>query len=368
MSAGDQEVTAQRMEVWARLAEAALVEGEMPPAPASGPPWFVRVMLGVAGWIGALFLLGFAGVLLGSLFDDAPLALGIGTILCAAAAFLLRWRGDNDFLAQFAFAVSLAGQGLLLAGFGELLDGRIAAIALTMAAVEAVLFFLVPTFLHRVWTAGTGALAVVVALADGHVVVLAPGLLTAACAWVWLRELEDSRNSEGWRAGGYGLTCTMILTVLLLDAFQDQLFHARWEKAEPLLLVSRPYLGAAVSTGALLYTILRLLAREGVPLGSGSARTALAGAGLLALASFFAPGLAPAVAIVVLGHANGNRVLTGLGIFALLGYLSYYYYSLETTLLIKSGLLVGVGSALLLVRLALHRWWPEPAAGEGGHA
>ena len=46
----------------------------------------------------------------------------------------------------------------------------------------------------------------------------------------------------------------------------------------------------------------------------------------IALASLAAPGLAPAVAILVLGYANGNRVLTGLGILVLLGYLSYYYY------------------------------------------
>jgi uncharacterized membrane protein len=59
----------------------------------------------------------------------------------------------------------------------------------------------------------------------------------------------------------------------------------------------------------------------------------------------------------VLGYANGNRVLAGLGILVLLGYLSYYYYSLETTLLIKSILLMAVGSLLLGVRLALHRWW-----------
>ena len=52
-------------------------------------------------------------------------------------------------------------------------------------------------------------------------------------------------------------------------------------------------------------------------------------------------------------------MLAGLGIFALLGYLSHYYYSLHATLLEKSVLLVCAGVALLTARLALHRWWPE---------
>ena len=349
---------ARRQEAWARLAAAGLVEGDEPSAQVPGSPWFVRVMLGFAGWMGALFLLAFGGMMLSSLFDKALLAMLIGSILCAAAIFLFRLRGDNDFVAQFAFALSLAGQALLGVGIGNLFDSWTAGIALAIAAVEAALFFLAPSFLHRVWTAGTAAAAVVVALASWHLSFLAPGLLTAAFAWVWLRELEDPRYSEIWRAGGYGLTLAAVATVFLNDLVADMaLFNQGTEGGTgEAVAVLRVYGGAAVSGVALIYTVVRLLAREGVPLASGAARTALAGAAVLALASLAAPGLAPAIAILVLGYANGNRVLTGLGILVLLGYLSYYYYSLETTLLLKSALLVSVGSALLLVRLALHRW------------
>jgi uncharacterized membrane protein len=57
--------------------------------------------------------------------------------------------------------------------------------------------------------------------------------------------------------------------------------------------------------------------------------------------------------------ANGNRVLAGLGILALLGYLSHYYYALYATLLAKSALLAGAGLVLLAARFALRRWWPR---------
>lgn len=342
---------AQRQEVWARLAEAALVEGEPPPAGIQGSPWFVRVMLGIAGWIGAIFLLGFAGLMLSSLFESASLSLLAGAIVCATAAFLFRVKGDNDFLAQFGFALSLAGQGLLLVGLNLLFEYEVTAVAFAAAVVQAVLFFLAPSFLHRVWTAGTGAVALAVALDGWHLSLLAPALLTAAFTWVWLRELDHPRQNDLWRAGGYGLTLAAVVTVVF-----------PWE--QEVIFAGLGLVSAALSGAALLYAVLSLL--KGVPLTAGPARAALTGAVLVALASLAAPGLAPAVAILVLGYANGNRVLTGLGILVLLGYLSHYYYSLEMTLLAKSALLAGAGCALLLARLALHRLWP--AAGEDADA
>jgi uncharacterized membrane protein len=66
----------------------------------------------------------------------------------------------------------------------------------------------------------------------------------------------------------------------------------------------------------------------------------------------------------VLGYANANRVLAGFGILALIGYLSYYYYSLQATLLEKSALLAAAGIALLLARCALLRAWPAQEAGD----
>jgi uncharacterized membrane protein len=65
----------------------------------------------------------------------------------------------------------------------------------------------------------------------------------------------------------------------------------------------------------------------------------------------------------VIGFANGNRILAGLGILALLGYLSHYYYSLQLTLLEKSGVLASTGIALLAAWLLVHRYWPESKEG-----
>lgn len=351
--------------LWGRLRDAALVEGDLPPAKAPQAPWFVRVMLGVAGWVGALFLLGFAGALLSGLFDSAAASLLLGATVCAVAVLLFRWNRDNDFLDQFAFATSLAGQALIVTGFNEWMDllswswrDEIALIALLMAGVQTILFLLAPDFLHRVWTAWTVGIALIVALVSAELAPYAPPLLLAALLWIWLREIERPREGAWLRPAGYGITLASMIADFVLF-LKEGLSTSR---SEAWLQVLHLWLGPALSGAALLWAIVRLLRREGVPVHSVPGRIALAGGAIVAVASLWMPGLAPMIAILIVGHANGNRLLTGLGIFGLLGYLSYYYYSLELTLLQKSALLVGVGIALLLTRLALHRWWPEETA------
>ena len=103
--------------------------------------------------------------------------------------------------------------------------------------------------------------------------------------------------------------------------------------------------------------VAQLLQRESAP----DRRAAWAGAAIVAAASLKVTGLPPALVILLLGFANGNRVLAGFGVLALLAYLSQYYYSLEITLLEKSAVLIATGIALLVLRLLLQRLWPETA-------
>ena len=74
---------------------------------------------------------------------------------------------------------------------------------------------------------------------------------------------------------------------------------------------------------------------------------------LLAGLGFKAPGLVESVLLVILGYMHGNRVLVGLGVLALGGFLSHYYYQMNDTLLQKSILLAVTGGALVLARVAV---------------
>ncbi len=60
--------------------------------------------------------------------------------------------------------------------------------------------------------------------------------------------------------------------------------------------------------------------------------------------------------------ANSQRVLLTLGIAALVGYIFWYYYQLDTSLLIKSISMFVIGVAILLMRWLLIIFYPANSA------
>lgn len=346
--------------LWARLRGAGVVEGDMP-APAGRAPWFVRVMLGAAGWLGALFVLGALSFAVFSALDRAEFAFGMGVVLCAGAVALFRLNPEGAFASQFGLAVSMAGQALMAYALARWLGYSFRGAALAIALQQALLFVLVPNYVHRVWTSWSGAYAAVFALGQAGLQAFAPAAVTFAFLWVWLAEFDHPRQGAVLRSGGYGLTLAAVQTAVLQPAS-----WAIWALGMGgHRVLERPaihWLGAIASGLVLVWAVMRLLRREGVPGSAPHARLALAGALLVAIVSLAAPGVGPAAAILVTGYANGNRVLAGLGVLALLGYLSHYYYALHATLLEKSALLAAAGVAVLVARIALRRAWPREEA------
>jgi hypothetical protein len=98
-------------QMWQHLRNHGLVDGDMPESSGSASPWYVRVMLGVAGWIGALFLLGFVGAAFAFVMKSMAAAMILGVLCCAVAFSIFRIARENDFASQFGLALSLTGQG-----------------------------------------------------------------------------------------------------------------------------------------------------------------------------------------------------------------------------------------------------------------
>lgn len=350
----------RREDLWAKLRDAGQVAGELPAAGEARAPWFVRLMLGIAGWIGAVFLLGFVGVGFVFVMKSSLASFVVGAGACALSVVIFRAARKNDFVAQFGLAVSLAGQALMVFGAAQWFERSVTGIALYVALQQALLFVLVPNFVHRLWAALSCTLAATYAMLDAGLYAFTPAATTAAFAWVALSEFKLARHGEMLRAGVYGLALTAVVAAVM---------HGHLLGGIPLGFGRRvidlgqtgAWLGRIASLAVLLWAVLMLLRREGLAPSSGQGRIGLAGALILGLASIKAPGVGPAAAILIVGYANADRVLAGLGIFALLGYLSHYYYSLQATLLEKSGLLVAAGIALLVARLAMRRWWPDEA-------
>jgi hypothetical protein len=343
---------------WARLAAAGLVQGDLPPAARGRSPWYVRLMQGGSGWLAAMLLLGFAGGLFPALIEEGRTALLGGAVLCVAAAVTFRSVPDSDFAGQLGFAVSLAGQALIAHGLWDLLDGGLGALAGAMACLMAALFVLVPQFLHRVWSAWSASVFAWLAFHDGGLGPLVPGLLTGGFAVVWLAETSPARLGAWLQPAGWGLALAVaqfpIAGWLLWDL--APLLH---DGIRPLHGPAVHWAGAVLSAAVLVAVTVRLLGREGRPLGSRTGVAALAAALILAAATLKAPDLAPALAVLLIGFAVGSRELAGLGVVALLAFLAHFYYALHATLLEKSLLMVALGVVLLLALGILRRVWPQ---------
>ena len=351
--------------LWTRLSEAGLVQGPLPLPSKTDSPWYVRAMMGVAGWIGAIFLLLFLAVGFKFIMDSEMARMVVGILLCGAAAWLFKIGEENDFLSQFAFAISLTGQVLIVSSFAEIFDWRGGQVSWPTAALEIALFFLISNFLHRVWCAFAAGMAIGGAFNSLGTFPLFPALAAAGFSWAFLQEFEKAAKGIDKKALGYGLTIALLFSMFtkrgrsILDIFEGR-------HSGDLFIV--PWIGGVLAAIVLVATVYVLLKRRNAPMEGRTGLRALACAILLALMSLKAPGIGIATLILVVGFAHGNRLLTGMGIAAQIGYLSYFYYNLENTLLEKSILMAVSGIVLLAVRFIFLRRKTTPEKGGGLHA
>jgi uncharacterized membrane protein len=348
-------------ELWSKLASARLTIGDMPQAGEAHTAWYVRVMLGIAGWIAAGFLFGFVGIAFAFVVQSKTASLAVGLMLIAAAYAVFRAAPRNDFTSMFALAVSFVGQALMISGvfgfFGSQSTGAMPWAA--VAVIEAVLAVAMPNFIHRTVSACAAGLAFAYACKVSGAHAVPGGVVAAAVACVWLNEARLGKLHAIVAPIGYGLTLsfTLIEGTALLRNSVAIIFGPQVPSEASL------WVGEALVVATLLASVGVLLKRTGWTLREPRTVLALVAAAAIGAASFKAPGIAGGLMIVLLGFANGNRVLVGLGIASLLFYVSGYYYLLDATLLVKSGVLAATGGVLIAARwLVLNVVMPKERA------
>lgn len=310
---------------------------------AESSPWYIKALVGIAAWMAAFFLGAFFGV--AGLIDSMESMLIWGAVLTVVAVVLKRLVHNSIFWGQLAFAVVLAGQGLLIGGFAWQQHEE-TAIALFIIALELVIFLLYPDALHRMLSvlAITAGLTFVLydqglpELIHGLVLLLAMGTVT-----VWQQEfrLLASRWFPIRAPLGYGLALALF-AICLLSLFSEYGATLWWISAAILALV-------------LLYLAFTLLRELERPLLSPVALWAVGAVALLFIPAYQTPGILAAVIVLILGYWRSNVLLMGLATLFLLFFLSAYYYNLDITLLNKSYILMGTGGVLLVLRFLFHQ-------------
>ena len=325
-------------------------------------PWFIQILFGLSGIVASLFLIAFLSLLLFGIdgFDSVIALLITGLVLSAAGFVLFRNKQsrDNTFISSLALAISSAGQAYI--GFA-LFDNNLShpIDVWLFLIVQAVVTVIMPNRIYRLLGSIMTLGLMIYLLNYYHLPELNLGLLALITTGSNLSRYSLlQRIPSKWRADvfdiikaiGYAsalmLLCVSVYFIAAehshsLASYYGDTFRYNYYLAQGLL------------TLASLYAAYLILKRYDVKLLSAAGLFIGGAIVLLGIISIYVSGLLATSLIIVIAIANSQRVLLGLGVTALVSYIFWYYYQLDTSLLVKSISMLVIGIALLLIRWTL---------------
>lgn len=333
---------------------------KLPHAPATqDTPWYIAVMQAFAAWIAALFLLGFMASLLNVVFDqnEEDIALVVGIVYLGIGLGFYLLAKPQIFVQQFAFAVCLSGLLGIAWGLYNIFGYDFSmAWYLCMASILLLLWGLINHSLAQFVFAFCVSACFVGIAAQMNLFYLCPSVLVLIVSSLLFNLNRLGRHYQRARMLLYGFAL-MLLDVQLTHAFSmdylfDELFNplqqTLWFSVLQLLIIF-------VISSFLLINIYRERQQS---LYSLSALSCFIGLVLVSGLSLPMQGLSTAILLILLGHYSNEFWLKSMGIIAALLFVSGYYYSLETTLLLKSAYMMGLGALLLVARVLMWRLFP----------
>jgi len=335
--------------------------------PQLGPAWYVQGLLGLSAWLATLLLLLFLAV--SGLVQTQQGAMVMGLVLCAAAVAVLR-TDAGPFWRQCATAMGFAGQ--ILVAFGLSQSASLSSACAFVLLLGVAVYALAPDALLRFLSAWMIALGLAGLIWLG----LVPGLMNDGLLDMWL-DFDTVRATFVWLpvavAGAWTAAAAFCVGHRLARTRPNVLLPLAW--AFVLAVQGMVWMAGGVSLTQLpviwqLNPVTALLTVAAVLLPVACALAVLwprrrlltAGVlwgvplGLLALALCWlpSPGIAFALAWMLLGFGLNRSRLTIFGGLSLLAYLVVYYYQLQVPLLDKA-LWLG-GAALLMFFLRALVW------------
>ncbi|MCL1075057.1 DUF4401 domain-containing protein [Shewanella dokdonensis] len=344
-----------RQRLWQQLVARQLLQGEMPVAPPI--PWYVVLLQTLAAWIASGFMLGF----LGSLMLVLPVRESDGFAIGGALSFVIaifivtqqQRRYSGLFLSQLGFCFAMAAIGGIAIGLVERLHLRSDDIYLLLIVSGLLHWRIFALFSIRFCAALLMLGAAILWLLEHGLGVLISPVLLLASFWLWRYEADFG----SWRPL---LRPLAFAAALLLPWVQLPLL----EHASVAFHQSQWALSAHWPALLNLFCVLILLPVTWIrqlPM----LRQRLGLAALLLLFGgwlYWIPGLVVGLALCVLGFAAAEGGLLVMGVLSVLGFSSWFYYSLSYTLLVKSVLLLGLGISLLWLLWFIKTQWftPQP--------
>jgi len=312
------------------LMERGAIDRAAAPMPIQGTerPWFISMLLGVAGWLAGLAVLAFVAALFEA--SGARTYAIFAIVLLAAAFGLYAADRHNAFFDQFALALSIAGQIAATAAIAEA-SKSMATTAGAVAVLQCLLVLVMPNRLARAIAAFFACIAWALAI---------------RFAW-WDEGIWSALRAHVSLApaiAGWFVIWTPVAALALAAITGESRWMARNERR-----IVRPALGGlllALTFGT--FASVPLDAFEVFWISNPEPRT-----NWLVLWP-----LLNVVAALVAGFGAfrlRSMALLGVAIAAALLHVVQFYYLLGTTLLIKSAIMLIAGAMLLGVAILLRR-------------
>ncbi|WP_423813237.1 DUF4401 domain-containing protein [Psychrobacter sp. 219-2-C] len=330
-------------------------------------PWFISLFFGMSGILASLFFIGFLALLLDNtgLLDSTLAVFIIGGILSVIGGFLFynaRIR-HSPFWNSLAFAITLAGQGyiayaLLASEIAEPLN------IMLLLLVQLLMTVAIPNFIYRLLSATLALSCLFYLLNYYHLSEISLGLLALITSVTHLQRYTLAAFiPTKWRmnaleimsAMGYASAYVLLSVSVYFIAAEYGNSFANFNSLDSYgeAFSYNYYLAQGLLTLASLYAAYLILKRYQVKLRSTAGLLISAAIVLLGIMSIYVSGLLATSLIIIIATANSQRVLLGLGVIASVGYIFWYYYQLDTSLLVKSASMLVIGIALLLLRWLL---------------
>ena len=324
-------------------------------------PWFIQILFGLSGIVASLFLIAFLSLLLFGIdgFDSVIALLITGLVLSAAGFVLFRNKQsrDNTFISSLALAISSAGQAYIaFALFDNNLSHPID--VWLFLIVQAVMTVIMPNRIYRLLGSIMTLGLMVYLLNYYHLPEVSLGLLALITTGSNLSRYSLlQRIPSKWREDVFDIIKALGYASALMLLCVSVYFIAA-EYGNSFDGYSTPfsynyYLAQGLLTLASLYASYLILKRYSVKPFLSVSIMIYCAVIVLGILSIYVSGLLATSLIIVIAIANSQRVLLGLGITALVSYIFWYYYQLDTSLLVKSISMLVIGIALLLTRWLL---------------
>lgn len=315
-------------------------------------PVLIQVLMFIGALFGALFFLGFLA--LAGLFDSELVVLILGIVI-AAVGIIIPYKSKQEAMIEpVGMAFLIVGASLFAIGFNMYGNDSFTAFLVISLFIALFVIVIAGSHLQKIAAVLCANLCLYSLIWDMHwligfnfLVLCNAMIITVA----WLKEPAILAEQPSWGQWYPAILngCSMAMLAVLMGSvniYQDYY----WEGAE--MNTSYWWLSSILLVSLVVWTFYETLNQLAI---KKSKVAIVLGIGLALLILVTAPGIIAGILLLLLGIYASYYLFAIQGIIAVFFFTVMFYYNLETTLLLKSVLMISAGVIFVALGLAIKR-------------